>query len=489
MKTHFFSNAPRSEVLSALKRIKGTVKTLRQSIKEALKGFDLIIGQGNRPDRMHTNLIEGKIIEKFDYYFSGSKTGVENIATNWFEREVIEGTNEHIPYIWDSPQMWVEFFALLNKNRDKKILVTSSAPRNEHKKILDYPNVLFTSPFAETAVLFGDDKRHMSDIYESLGMPYDVCNYEKSEDVSNNYAFHVNRLNSQILVVQASRGSGGVTKNDNQALFFIENENEFQNAIKSLIGEGPLRVMKKYEGVPSNTSALALPFGTYVSGIPSIKPCGITEIGARPGTSGGNQWDTRFPAYAIDSQFEQIQKVGTKMAASEYYGVFGLDPIMPLDLNEIVFNSEINARSQGPDPQRALAAMKLGIPTLEEMQLAFYLGCPKELFPSADDYNLVTRWLRIPPYLKLFPKEDYIVKRNFNGYWNWDKTLIASDKKNASFKICGAPYVGQKILKKSPDNFLYIKFFNDDVKIFTDGSKPHLTDFALEIIDYLYANI
>ena len=490
MKQYFFLGAPLSDLFPVLEKVQRSTSKIRNFIQRSLIDFELLIGQGNRPDRIHTHLVSSGVIPKFDYYFTGSKVGEENISFNWFEREMLDGKNEHTPYIWNSQKMWEQFFHLLNKNQGKKILVSSSAPRDQHKLLANYSNVLFASPPPEVAVYFGDDKRKMYEIYSSLGLQYEVINYASTEDVLNDYNFHSEQLHGKSLVVQATIGSGGVTENDKRALYFTDNEDEFHNSIENLRGEGPLRIMKKYDGIPSNTAALSLPLGTYISAIPSVKPCGVTEIGAKMGTSGGNQWDTRFPIDAIDSQFYQIKKVGEKMASSGYNGVFGLDPIMPFTQNGLVFNSEINARAQGPDSQRASSALAIGIPCLEEMQLAFYLGCPSELFPDPSDYNLITRWLKIPPYLKLFPKEDSFVKANFNGYWRFQNgTLIRSDLKDASFKITGAPRVGQKILRDSPDNFLYVKFIDVDTKIYTDGTNPRLTSNALEISDYLYENI
>ncbi|MDO8483013.1 MAG: hypothetical protein Q7S86_04310, partial [bacterium] len=463
---------------------------IRQFIQQSLATFDLVVGQGNRPDRMHTQLVEWGVIPPFDYFFTGSRVGAQEIAKNWVEREVVENLEEQMPYIWDSPTMWGRFFELLDSNKDKKIIVISSSPRKEHERLAAYPNMLLASPTPKLAVRFEYDKRYMEELYNSIGMEYRVCNYASSEAIVNGYKFHAEKLESGSLVVQAAQGSGGVTmKSSTQAFFFVTDEKEFQYAIRALVGEGPLRIMKKYDGIPSNSAGLALPFGTFISAIPTVKPCGIVELGARSGTSGGNQWDTRFPTNAIDSQFEQLGKVGSKMADSGFYGVFGLDPIMPLVSNGEVFNSEINARSQGPDPQRAWAANHVGIPSLEEMQLAFYLGCTEELFPRTEDYNLVTRWLKIPPYLKLFPKKNQVVINNLNGYWNWQNGLVKASSKNASFKISGAPYPRQKIAVSSPDNFLYIKFLNVDMKIYTDEEKPRLTPRALKIVNYLYANI
>lgn len=487
MKNYFFQGAPSSAHL-ALANVQRTTPFIRESISQKLSSFDLLVGQGNRADRIHTHLVNAGILPKFDYYFAGSKIGEESIASKWYEREILDGNNnEQIPYIWNSKVMWNEFFDLLSKNRDKKIFITSSAPREQHKELVNYPNVLFASPTPDTAVYFGDDKRRMCEIYNLIGLSYDALNYSQSEEVENDYGVHSERLGSSSLVVQATRGSGGVTELDHQALYFVEEESEFKNALDKLRGEGPIRVMKKYNGVPSNTSALALEYGTFISAIPSTKPCGVSEFGTKPGTSGGNQWDLRFPEYAISSQFDQLQKVGAYMASKGYFGVFGLDPIMPLDDSGIVFNSEINARAQGPDSQRAAAAINAGIPCLEELQIAYYLGCPAELFPNVDDYNMVTRWLQIPPYIKLFAKEDSIVRTELNGYYKFIKgTLVRTSKEISDFKITGAPKVGQRIFVDSPDNFLYVKFANANTQIYTSSHKPELTQFAIDLVSSIY---
>jgi hypothetical protein len=484
----FFPDTP-EEVFLAVERVRLISEGLRAFIRESLVKFDLVVGQANRPDRMYL-LVEGGVIPSFDYFFTGSKQGQEFIAKNWVEREVIDNTEEQIPYIWDSPNMWKKFWQLLDKNKDKKILLISAAPHKEHKRLIQHPNVVFVSPKPDLAVLFEYDKRHMFQLYDSIGIEYNVCNYDSSDEVFNGYSFHVKQLCSSSLVVQATQGSGGVTaKSSIQALFFVNDEESFKSALLKLKGEGPLRVMKKYDGISSNTGALALPFGIFISGIPTIKPCGLAELGALPGTGGGNQWDLCFSISAIDSQFDQLRKVGNKMVDSGYYGVFGLEPIMPITPDGTIFNSEINARSQGTDSQRTWVANRAGIASIEEMQLAYYLGCPAKFFPKENDYNLVTQWMKIPPYLKLFPKKDQIVRKDFNGYWKWDKVLLQTNPQNAHFRISGAPKVGQKILQSSPDNFLYVKFFDVDMKVFTQGENPKLTLIALEIVNYLYANI
>lgn len=489
MDKFFFPNAPMAQILAAVNQLKLQTKLIRQFIKNKIGEFDIVIGQGNRPDRLHTQFIDTGIITQFDYFFTGSKIGFEDISKNWFEREVVEGLTEQMPYIWDSPVMWQKFWELLNENRDKKILLISSAPRKEHANIFEYKNITFTSPRSDLAVKFEYDKRKMQELYISIGIPYDVYNYDSSEVVTKGYEFHSLMLDTSDLVIQATMGSGGVTmKSSIQALFFVNNPDEFQNALYKLRGEGPVRVMKRYGGVGSNSAALALPGRTYISGIPTVKPChGIPEVGTKSGTSPGNQWDQRFPGSAVNAQFEQLMKVGYEIAAQGFIGVFGLDPIMPLTEADTVFNSEINARSQGPDAQRAFAMHNLGIVSLEELQLAYYLGISDELFPSCDDYNLITRWLKIPPYLKLFAKEAKIVKKDLNGYWNFTETgLQKSDNEQALFRITGAPRLGQKITVTSPDNFLYIKFLDNDFKIFTDDKEPGLTPQALEIVNHVY---
>ena len=487
----FFPGAPMHKIISRYEELVLKTNLLRAYIRDAQKKFDLTIGQGNRPDRLHVQLIENGALSPFDYFFTGSRFSFEHVAKNWIEREVLEELDEQYPYIWDSPLTWKKFWELLEQNKEKKILLITSAPRKEHSKLVDFPNVLFASPTAEIASPFEFDKRIMSELYQSLGMSYTALGYESAQDVSKGYAFHSQELKGTELVIQATQGSGGVTmKSSIRALFFVENETEFQDALRALEGEGPVRIMKKYEGVGSNSAALALPFGTFISGIPTVKPChGFPEIGVKPGTSPGNQWDERFPGWTIESQFEQLGKVGRKMANDGYNGVFGLDPVMPLDpiRNGHVFNSEINARNQGPDPQRAFAINQIGLCSIEEMQLAYYLGCPVEYFPNVHDYNLITRWLRIPGYLKLFARVDHTVRRNLNGYYRFenDEMKVVS-KEDAQFKITGAPAPCQKITVASPDNFLYVKFLDPNFKIFTEHATPELTREAKIITETIY---
>lgn len=494
MDKFFFPNAPMAQISATLNHLKIQTKFLRQKIKEEIQKFDLIIAQGNRPDRLHVQLHENGLISKFDYFFTGSSFGFEDMSHNWIEREVEENLQEQTPYIWDSLLMWSKFWELLEANRDKKILLISSAPRKEHSRLRSFPNITFASPTADVAAPFEFDKRIMKSIYQSFGVQYDAIEYESSISVTYGYEYHALMLDTQNLVVQATQGSGGVTaKSSKPALFFVSNNLEFQNAIAALRDEGPLRIMPKYEGIGSNTGALALPFGTFISGIPTIKPChGITELGTKPGTSPGNQWDaTRFPSWAIDSEFEQLQMVGNYMSQNGYAGTFGLDPVMPISgENTQVFNSEINSRAQGPDSQRAFAVNRIGICSLEEIQLAFYLGINTDIFHYSEEYNLVTRWLRIPPYLKLFAKNRQTVKFDLNGYWySQDKGLNKCSMEEAKFKISGAPKPGQVIYQESPDNILYIKFFDPNFQIFNDDIEPGLTPQALEIVEWIYANI
>jgi hypothetical protein len=493
-KNFFFPDAPSEQLFALLHKMQHNTKKMRSFVSQAIGQYNLRIGQGNRACRIHSHLINEGIFPPFDYYFVGSSIGEENVSSNFIERMKLEDNeNPHTPYIWDSDEMWSLFFDLIEKNQDKKIFISSSAPRKEHLRLADFTNVLFAAPFPTSSSYFGDDKRTMSEIYASVNLPYEVCNLEKSEDAGtfSFYATEVFQTNS--LVVQATKGSGGVTENSKRALFFVENEPQFLYALAELQGEGPVRIMRKYEGIPSNTSALTLPFGTYVSGRPSVKPCGLHAVGAQAGTSSGNQWDMRFSNGAIGSQLEQLVKVGSVMANAGYYGVFGLDPIMPFvnNGNEYVFNSEINARAQGPDSQRARAALNLGLPCLEEMQIAFYLGCPAEYYPNPDEYNLITRWLRISPYLKLFPKKDQIVQNNLNGYFTFEHGALSrvSSRELALFQITGAPEVGQKILRTSPDNFLYLKFTKNNTEIFTEDKKPQLTTFAEEVVHEIYSII
>src|SRR3989338_8400272 len=145
-KQHFFAGAPLPVVSQSLKVVRNKSLKIRRFTQQSLVTFDMVVGQGNRPDRMHTQLVEWGVIHPFDYFFTGSRVGVQGIAKNWVEREGVENLEEQMPYIWDSPIMWGRFFGLLDANPNKKIIVISSAPRKEHERLAAYPNVLFASP-------------------------------------------------------------------------------------------------------------------------------------------------------------------------------------------------------------------------------------------------------------------------------------------------------------------------------------------------------
>lgn len=228
----FFPNYPKSEVSSALKRVLSTTNNVRKFIFTELKKFDLIIGQSNRPDKSHLLLVEGGgILPVMDYFFTRSKAGAEHLSKNWFEREVIETDGIQTPFIWDSSIVWESFFSLLKHNRDKKILVVSSASRVEHESLKEYKNIIFASPSPRLADKLECDKRNMSSLYQSFNIPYPVYNYDSSDEVEGDYYFYVQKLNSTELVIQATQSSGGVTLKNNRSLYFIKNEKDFSEAI------------------------------------------------------------------------------------------------------------------------------------------------------------------------------------------------------------------------------------------------------------------
>jgi hypothetical protein len=143
MKNLFFPGAPLAQISPTLKRVMRTTTDLRNFIKRSLLGFDLIIGQGNRPDRLHSQLVEWGILPPFDIFFTGSRAGAEQIAQHWVEREVEEALEEQTPYIWDSPGMWQKFWEFLEGHNKKRILLISSAPRGQHERIAEFQNILF----------------------------------------------------------------------------------------------------------------------------------------------------------------------------------------------------------------------------------------------------------------------------------------------------------------------------------------------------------
>lgn len=487
MRELFFDGAP-SELPVTLRKLQKNAALFRSALKQKFTEYDLIIGHANRPS--HVGLVKAGLLPIFDYYFCGSNAGCESVSMNWITAEKELELGYQAPLVWGVQQVWDKLEEFFESNKDKKILFIPSYLKARHDDLLKkYPNVTATCVPGKIADTFGGDKRDMANIYQAIGLSYDVCNFDSADAIDQNWMYFVGKFQSQNLVVQATVSAGGLTNNCKRSVHFVSSESQFNTALAYLAGEGPVRVMKKYEGIPSNTSGLALPFGVYVSSIPSVKPCGLGAVNGLGGTGSGNQWDMRYSVENIQSQNDQLIKVGQYMALNDYVAVFGLDPIMSL-LPDYVFNSEINGRSQGPDAQRGKAALQAGILTLEEMQIAYYLKLEQELFPSSEEYNMITRWLKIPAYIKLFADNDFKARVDMNGYWSFDAGVLRPAKpNNALFEIAGAPKQGQVSLVSNPMNLLYIELNDANFKVFTEGCEPDLTPDALEVVNAVYQMI
>lgn len=470
MEKYLFEDAPEDVVRSLAELRKFTEPFIRE-IASRFKKYGATILHANRPV---TEPI-GKTIPVFSHGFVGSNSGVSWAAKEWLTAENLNPGN-HLQFAWASQELWGEIRDVVKKTAGNVLIMPSYCrPQHDELKELYGEKLVIASPSNYLSRRFGGDKRDMTGIYEEAGLIYpNTHNFTSVEEVGL-YQTYANEFGKTI-VIQATMGAGGLTNNGNRAIFFCVNKAEFEDAKEKLSGEGPVRVMKFFEGMSGNSSGLALPFGTFVSCRPSTKPCGKAEVNGFFGASAGNQWDNFFPQTATEEQYGQLVGVGNIMAKQGYYGIFGLDPIINISTGK-VFNSEINARAQGPDEQREAGAIAAGVLSLYTMQLGYYLGIPEVMFPDTTMYNMVTQWLKIPAYLKIFAPHDFIAKNNINGDWR----LVDGTE----FVVCGGPNKGEKCSPAEGFNLAYLKFKNPDTKIFDVNG--NFTNTALEAVRDVYS--
>ena len=438
-------------------QLQQTTKPFLQEVNRRLRNY-LFVGHANVPRNIYMQ--KAKLVSPYNYYFSGSSNGLTYASQYWKTVED-KNQNEHSNSLWGSQILWQKLENIIS-NSKKSVLLFPTYCRKKHDKFLETytDKLVIASPNSKLVAKYGADKRYMSELYNEAGIQYQkTFSYEKVEDIKESYFYFVNQLSTSKLVIQVSQGASGLTSKGNNAIYIIESEIEFLNACKQLKNEGPVRIVAYYTGYNGNSSALVLPFATYVSCRPSIKYCGSKEVRATFAASAGNQWSDDYSFFEIEEVYNRLIKVGKLMAHNNYFGIFGIDSIIG---SHGVYDSEINARSQGPDMQREKAAIDAGLLSLYMLQLGYYLGIPANLFPNADSYNEVTKWLRVPSYIKLFCDKEFIAKSNINGKHTF---------KGYTVEITNCPVKGQLVKGDYGYVLGYMNFEDGRFKIFNENGE------------------
>ncbi len=154
------------------------------------------------------------------------------------------------------------------------------------------------------------------------------------------------------LVVQLPYGDSGRTT------YFIHGEEAWDKHAEHLIGED-LKVMKHIRHLPGTVEAVATRHGTLVGPV-QADLTGFAELTPYKGGWCGNDCaPISFGAANQERVREMARKLGDRLYAEGYRGVFCMDYLIDLD-DDTVYLGEINPRISGASPLTNLITSRYG---------------------------------------------------------------------------------------------------------------------------------
>jgi len=212
------------------------------------------------------------------------------------------------------------------------------------------------------------------------------------------------------LVVQTPYGDSGRTT------FFVKSQADWDKYAAKIIGQ-ELKVMKRINHLPGTIEGCCTRHGTLVGPV-MTDITGFAEITPYKGGWCGNDVSpTILPGDAPDRVREMARKLGDRLYAEGYRGVFCCDFLLDTDTHE-VYLGELNPRVSGASPPTNLIT-------------TIYGGCPLFLFHLLEfldvDYDLdveavQSRWKEYDHWTQLILKQtedkvEMITRVPQSGIW------------------------------------------------------------------------
>lgn len=154
------------------------------------------------------------------------------------------------------------------------------------------------------------------------------------------------------LVVQLPHGDSG------RATFFVDDADDWAEHAEAILGED-LKVMKNIRHLPGTVEACATRHGTLVGPV-QVDLTGFEELTPYQGGWCGN--DCAPISFGAGNQVrirEMARRLGDRLYAEGYRGVFCMDYLIDLDDNN-VYLGEINPRISGASPLTNLITSRYG---------------------------------------------------------------------------------------------------------------------------------
>ena len=224
-----------------------------------------------------------------------------------------------------------------------------------------------------------DDKISATRIADRAGVPSvpnvlaEVNSYEDLRQVAK-------KLGDD-LVIQTAFGDSGHTT------FFISNEDDWKRHESEIVGEGPVKVMKRIRCRGSALEACVTRHGTIVGPL-MTELVGFKELTPYRGGWCGNEVLAEGFSHKLRRQARQKTfKFGEELRRMGYRGYFELDFLMDLD-SETLYLGEVNPRITGASAMTNLAAFAHADAPLFLFHLLEWAGVEFEL----DVEEINERW-------------------------------------------------------------------------------------------------
>jgi biotin carboxylase len=215
------------------------------------------------------------------------------------------------------------------------------------------------------------------------------------------------------LVVQLPYGDSGRTT------FFIASEEEWDDCSEHLVGED-LKVMKNIRHLPGTVEACATRHGTLVGPI-QVDLTGFEELTPYQGGWCGNDCAPISLAGSQEQIRQMAQRLGDRLYAEGYRGVFCMDYLIDLD-DDTVYLGEINPRISGASPLTNLITSRYGGVPLFLFHLLEFMDVDWE----CDLDGIQARWRDFDRWSQLVLKQttdevEIITEAPASGLWRMDK--------------------------------------------------------------------
>ena len=207
-------------------------------------------------------------------------------------------------------------------------------------------------------------------------------------------------------IIQFQRGHTG------SGTFIVYSEAEYRQLIEKR-GNYTVKISKMIKGHSYTINAVSTKKGIYIAGL-NYQITGEKQLGAKQGTTVGNDWSFRNNINATKEIFKNVKAIGERIYKEGFRGLFGVDFV--IDSTGKIFVIEVNARQTASIPLfNKIQIINEEIP-LSMIHLLEFLNF--ELPDKIDDYNL--RNNEAMKYSQVFIRDskEIVVKNTVNmGYY------------------------------------------------------------------------